>query len=406
MRVYKFLSAKYGLEALEKRRLKIARINELNDPFELLGTNLSDRQLRKAFGEMKNALNANRGLLCFSKRWRNPVLWSHYAEGHRGLCLGFDVPDHLLMHVKYTRKRVRSDKLLSLDQPAREREITRLLSTKFSHWRYENEARCFVILENKDQDSGHYFYTFSDYMKLRQILVGAISSVSRYDVEKALGTENAHVERIKTRAAFQTFNVVRNRKAVAGMTEQESDVLIEAEYQGRRCFIINRDYWHLTHGGGMLPHNVLLAKGFSFSISAVNVMENMEGAVTQYGAGALFADKERAWERIRKAEFPNLPTRINALFLFESKELAQQATAEWFGNDNRLLVRAQLVDGSRTFRADAKWLNGATADNAEDRARRYWSGEMSPDPFPEIIVCGLVYFPDWEQWGELMTFSC
>ena len=45
MHVYKFLNAKYALEALEKRRLKIARINELNDPFELLGTNLTDQEL-------------------------------------------------------------------------------------------------------------------------------------------------------------------------------------------------------------------------------------------------------------------------------------------------------------------------------------------------------------------------
>jgi len=187
------------------------------------------------------------------------------------------------------------------------------------------------------------------------------------------------------------------------MTEQQGDVLIEAEYQGRKCFIINRDYWHLTHDSGMLPHNVFLSKGFSFSISAVNLMDNLQGAVTPYGSGALFADKEQAWEAIRKAEFPDLPTRINALFLFESREVAQRATAEWFDKENRVLVRAQLANGSRTFRADARWLDGATTDNAEHRARRYWSGEMTPDPVPEIIVCGLVYFPDWEEWAKLMT---
>jgi len=212
MRVYKFLNAKYGLEALEKRRLKIARINELNDPFELLGTDLSDRELRRAFMGMKNASNEDRGLLCFSKRWRNPVLWSHYADGHQGLCLGFDVPDHFLMNVTYTTKRVKSDKLFSNDQSVREREMTRLLSTKFSHWRYENEVRCFVGLEDKDPDSGHYFYAFSDDMKIQQVLVGAEASVSRQDVERALGDKNAHVQRLKTRASFQTFKVVRNRK--------------------------------------------------------------------------------------------------------------------------------------------------------------------------------------------------
>ncbi len=157
MRVYKFLNAKWGLKALEDRRLKIARISDLNDPFELLGINLSNRELRKAFVEMKYALAKNRGLLCFSKRWRNPLLWGHYSDGHRGLCLGFDVPDELLMGVNYTRKRTASEKLFSNDQSVKEREMKRLLSTKFSHWRYENEVRCFVSLEDKDPHNGHYF---------------------------------------------------------------------------------------------------------------------------------------------------------------------------------------------------------------------------------------------------------
>lgn len=37
MRLYHFTSQKFGLLALKDRRLKIARINELNDPFEFLG---------------------------------------------------------------------------------------------------------------------------------------------------------------------------------------------------------------------------------------------------------------------------------------------------------------------------------------------------------------------------------
>jgi hypothetical protein len=36
MRVYHFTKAVHGLEAIRRRRLKIARISELNDPFEFL----------------------------------------------------------------------------------------------------------------------------------------------------------------------------------------------------------------------------------------------------------------------------------------------------------------------------------------------------------------------------------
>ncbi len=25
--------------------------------------------------------------------WSNPVIWAHYGDKHRGLCLGFEVPE-------------------------------------------------------------------------------------------------------------------------------------------------------------------------------------------------------------------------------------------------------------------------------------------------------------------------
>lgn len=86
MRVFHFISEQFGLEDIRRRRLKIATLNELNDPFELFGVNLSDEALRQAFRAMKHELAFKRGLLCFSRNWHNPVQWSHYAAKHTGLC--------------------------------------------------------------------------------------------------------------------------------------------------------------------------------------------------------------------------------------------------------------------------------------------------------------------------------
>lgn len=93
MRVYHFLSRNYGLEDIRLRRLKIATLDDLNDPFEMLGMALRDLELRQAFRATKAKMAERAGLLCFSRHWRNPVQWSHYAERHQGLCLGFDIPD-------------------------------------------------------------------------------------------------------------------------------------------------------------------------------------------------------------------------------------------------------------------------------------------------------------------------
>ena len=66
--------------AIQNRRLKIARINELNDPFEFLGWNLKNAQTRANLRTWKEERNAEFGILCFSKHWSNPLLWGHYAE--------------------------------------------------------------------------------------------------------------------------------------------------------------------------------------------------------------------------------------------------------------------------------------------------------------------------------------
>jgi hypothetical protein len=133
MRVYHLLNKQYGLENLKKGGLKIAEIMSLDDPFELLGINLSDPSLRRAVNETKNALSRNRGIICFGKSWRNPVQWAHYSDKHKGICIGFDVPDNHLVKVDHVRSRLKPTKVTD------EKFMLKLLSTKFSHWRYEQE---------------------------------------------------------------------------------------------------------------------------------------------------------------------------------------------------------------------------------------------------------------------------
>lgn len=214
MRVYHFICANYGLDNLRKRRVKIATLNELNDPFELFGVNLGNESLRRAFQVMKKELSQNRGLLCFSRDWCNPVLWSHYADRHRGLCLAFDIPDKHLGPVNYSRKRL----VVDIENFRNPRQLlpdvaTRLMFTKYSHWRYENEVRCFVTLEEKDSETGLYFADFSENLRLVGVIVGAESSITRGELSGALGELQASVETFKTRLAFRTFRVVRQRNA-------------------------------------------------------------------------------------------------------------------------------------------------------------------------------------------------
>ena len=203
MRVYHFLKKKYALKVLKERRLKISIIMDLNDPFEFLGADLSDRNFRMAMHKTKKELSKTKGILCFSKKWTNPVQWSHYADHHRGMCLGFDVPGDLLTKVKYVHKRLPVNGIIN------EKRMLDFLTTKFIHWSYEEEYRAFISL--KDKEDGIYYVDFSENLRLRQVIVGCQSDVTRADIDSLIKEINSDIEVFKTRPAFRSFKIVRNK---------------------------------------------------------------------------------------------------------------------------------------------------------------------------------------------------
>jgi hypothetical protein len=101
MRAYKFLSVQCGLKSLYERRLKIARLDELNDLFELVPFTFSDEGERWAVEQTRLELGKRYGIVCFSADWSNPVIWAHYSDKHRGVSLGFDIQDERTRPIKY-----------------------------------------------------------------------------------------------------------------------------------------------------------------------------------------------------------------------------------------------------------------------------------------------------------------
>lgn len=207
MRLYHFTSQEYGLEALRRRRLKIARISELNDPFEFLGWNLRDRKVRTKLRAWKSRRNAEIGIICFSWKWSNPLLWGHYADKHKGIAIGFEVPDQdIYLPVKYCHKRLQPPHARAFHDA----DLNVLLLTKFAAWKYEAEFRCFCRLVDSVQENGMYFEPFSDTLRPAEVIVGDRSSITRAELAKALGHDLVHVTSFKARPAFGTFEVVRN----------------------------------------------------------------------------------------------------------------------------------------------------------------------------------------------------
>jgi Protein of unknown function (DUF2971) len=203
MRVYHFLPATWALDDIAKQRIKISEIDQTNDPFELWCVSQSSRSVREALRAYKKEMNEKFGLICFSEDWVNPLLWSHYADKHRGICLGFEVDKRILHKITYVKERS------PLRLPLTKETADELLWTKYWDWKYEGEWRIWLQLDEREDD--HYFYHFDsqlDMMQLTEVIVGPLCATTESEVKAVLHSDGDDVGIIKARLAFKTFRVV------------------------------------------------------------------------------------------------------------------------------------------------------------------------------------------------------
>lgn len=213
MRAYKFLCDKYALENLRKQRVKQSRVSELNDPFELVPYDLTDPILRKTFLKTRDDVGRRKGFLCFSAGWSSPVLWAHYSDNHKGLCLGFEIPEPSgdpqdeTDRVDYQDDPIPCPNFDLLTDAEWTSFVRKVLFTKFSHWRYEDEIR--VWRSVKDPPSPLNFVDFCENLKLVEVIVGARSTVTKQAVIQALGP-SAEKTVSRVRAGYDNFEMVKD----------------------------------------------------------------------------------------------------------------------------------------------------------------------------------------------------
>jgi hypothetical protein len=198
MIVYHFTSSEFALRALRDRRLKIARINELDDPFEFCVANFADADTRIKLEAFKNQANERYGAICFCENYHDPVLWSHYADGHRGVALVFDIPDDMAIRVGYQPERFKLDVDATIQRGSfGESDLSRFISTKFPSWGYEKEIRMMCHLHDHfcqidSKSKKVYFESLSlesfgvDALKLVGLIRGVRCDLSPADIASEL----------------------------------------------------------------------------------------------------------------------------------------------------------------------------------------------------------------------------
>lgn len=213
IRLYHFINLENGIENLKNKRLRVSANCELNDPFEFNNIDIyksknDDIELRCKF--LKTLIDIHLrpifGIICFSKDWHNSTMWSHYADKHKGLCLGFDIDEDLALRVNYTSRRIPLDKNDTIKSV-----IHKMITHKYSNWSYEKEYRCVAYYSAEHMIKYIQFSKFNEKVKLKEVFIGSKCELEVEDFKKLVGNPLNGIDIFKTRLSDRTFNVIKNR---------------------------------------------------------------------------------------------------------------------------------------------------------------------------------------------------
>jgi hypothetical protein len=219
VRAYYFTSARWGLDNLTKRRLKISMLSELNDPFELLALDLSDEAKRTAYLDSVRYCVERYGVICFSRAFANPLLWSHYGDRHRGMCLAFELFDDLVMPISYSVERLKPDVEMAIESDTLDSTVNQVFSTKFRDWAYEDEVRAWVNLHEREETTGLFFADLGSHLRLEEVILGAKCETRPEEVVATLGNL-VDVRLFRAHLSFSGFIVEKVQIPVNGRGHQ------------------------------------------------------------------------------------------------------------------------------------------------------------------------------------------
>lgn len=146
IRLYRYLPAEAVIKSIETCSLRVGRPKEFNDPFEwrlgignleqLTPTKIEDEKHYNE--ELLNWMNETYGVLCCSSVLDEPILWSHYADSHRGLVIELKRVAEFV-EVNYNMTDLPKVPTDSKHREKRLEVFENLLKQKSPSWSYEKE---------------------------------------------------------------------------------------------------------------------------------------------------------------------------------------------------------------------------------------------------------------------------
>ena len=190
----------------------------------------SDDEYLKEFNKMvDDAIEKIRHSIlisCFSLRNDSILMWSHYAQSHRGVCIEYEVDDDNFKKITYSKKPIRF-KLSKILEYILGHEFsgTKInysdnsflfavepVLTKFKDWKYEKEVRCAYSSDEKNygihdgiDDEGKKIWLFDMPVNIKRIYIGCEAS---NDFVKKIERINGNAPIIRMKKLDEKYGVI------------------------------------------------------------------------------------------------------------------------------------------------------------------------------------------------------
>ena len=214
--LYKFMPAEYAMQSLEKGRVKVSTIDDLNDPFDCHPVFVAKEPVYEAKAQRyrdnwRTVMAKTVGLVCCSGTFSETLLWSHYADSHRGIA--FEVSNFVtapLIDVDYPKKRsqIVVDDLEEDNPDAADLVVSKIFGQKAESWTYEDEYRLYYPLDMCAIADGRYFLNISKDDFLKRVILGVNCTVSSDLVSRALRQNGfLDVEVVQARLSHTDYRI-------------------------------------------------------------------------------------------------------------------------------------------------------------------------------------------------------
>ena len=207
-----------GAQALNKFVVRYA-VHKGENSFEELKEKFTNEIIQKVKDARNNAL-----ISCFSKIYDSILMWSHYGDKHKGICIEFDRPKKDFFDVKYSSKRCKFDledttrrvlgyMLSNEEADVNDKGLIRCISKPFIvkslDWQYEEEVRCILSSNSEGVFTLEELSLYKVPTNISKIYIGCKVDKASEEYKNLISlANNKKVEILELKTSNDFFSVV------------------------------------------------------------------------------------------------------------------------------------------------------------------------------------------------------